>query len=229
MIVKYAKSRGIRVILEIDSPSHAGAGWEWTESEGLGSLAVCVGQQPWRDYCIQPPCGQLNPVNPHTFEILSKIYHDLIKIFGRNGVMHVGGDELFINCWNATEEITNSMLRRGMGRQTEDFLKIWAEFHRTQLDILNEKGHDKNGSVILWSSLLTSPEFVQNYLDKDKFIVQTWVEAEKELNRQLLDLGYRLIISTKDAWYLDHGFWGRTRYHSWRDAYNNRIPQHVSS
>lgn len=93
-VVKYAKSRGVRVILEIDSPSHAGAGWEWGAYRNLGNLVVCVNQQPWRNYCVQPPCGQLNPINPNTFAVLRDMYKELLKTFGRNGMMHVGGDEV---------------------------------------------------------------------------------------------------------------------------------------
>jgi hexosaminidase len=93
-IKKYANARGVRIILEIDSPSHAGAGWEWGESESLGNLAVCVNQQPWREFCIQPPCGQLNPVNPNTFNVLRNIYKQLLTTFGRHGMMHLGGDEV---------------------------------------------------------------------------------------------------------------------------------------
>ena len=80
--------------MEIDSPSHAGSGWEWGPHENLGNLAVCVNRQPWRSYCIQPPCGQLNPVNPNTLHVLRRIYKDLLKIFGRSGMVHLGGDEV---------------------------------------------------------------------------------------------------------------------------------------
>lgn len=96
MLTRYARSRGVRIILEIDSPSHAGAGWDWGESENLGNLAICVNQQPWRDYCIQPPCGQLNPVNPNMYAVLRSIYKELLKTFGRNGMMHLGGDEVCV-------------------------------------------------------------------------------------------------------------------------------------
>lgn len=115
-----------------------------------------------------------------------------------------------------------------MGRNTEDFLAIWSEVHNKQIEMLNDESEDRSTDrAIVWSSQLTSPELIEKYLDKDKFIVQTWVEASKDLNKKLLDLGYKLIISTKDAWYLDHGFWGGTRYHTWRDAYANSIPQNV--
>ncbi|XP_058807710.1 chitooligosaccharidolytic beta-N-acetylglucosaminidase [Phymastichus coffea] len=227
-IVRHANSKGVRVIVEIDSPSHAGAGWEWGESEGLGKLAVCVNQLPWRDYCIQPPCGQLNPVNPNTFDVLRSIYKELLATFGRNQMMHLGGDELFIDCWNSTEEVTQGMSKMDLGRTSEDFLKVWSSVHKRELEILDEESQQDKSSdkAILWSSQLTAPEHIESYLDKAKFVVQTWVEADKDLNARLLDLGYQLIVSTKDAWYLDHGFWGSTKYHSWRDAYNNRIPQH---
>ena len=39
---------------------------------GKGRLAVCVNQEPWQDYCVEPPCGQLNPVNPNVYTTLGK-------------------------------------------------------------------------------------------------------------------------------------------------------------
>lgn len=42
----------------------------------------------------------------------------------------------------------------------------------------------------------------------------------------LLSKGYKLILATKDTWYLDHGFWGTTVYHSWKVAYENKLPKH---
>lgn len=33
-------------------------------------------------------------------------------------------------------------------------------------------------------------------------------------------------MSTKNAWYFDHGFWGSTKYYTWKIAYDNRLPQH---
>ena len=122
------------------------------------------------------------------------------------------------------------MKKMGLGLTTQDFLTIWSDLHRKQLQMLDEESGDRStDKVVLWSSQLTEPEIIEKYLNKSKFIIQTWVEANKDLNKKLLDLGYNLIVSTKDTWYLDHGFWGGTKYHTWRDAYLNRIPQHVST
>lgn len=227
MIIKYANLRGVRVILEIDSPSHAGAGWEWGPEANLGNLAVCVNKQPWTKYCIQPPCGQLNPVNPNTLSTLRILYKDILNIWDKDTILHLGGDELFINCWNSTYEITEKMKLNGMGLQEKDFFKLWSDFHKSQIDILKELTKNEETKAIIWSSHLTSPNIIENYLDKNKFIIQTWVEAELELNQQLLDLGYSLIISTKNAWYLDHGIHRNTYYHTWREVYNNRIPSSI--
>lgn len=80
--------------MEIDSPSHAGNGWQWGPEAGLGNLAVCVNQMPWRSYCIQPPCGTLNPINPNTYKILGLLYKDLLQIFPKGEIFHMGGDEV---------------------------------------------------------------------------------------------------------------------------------------
>ncbi|XP_011315002.1 chitooligosaccharidolytic beta-N-acetylglucosaminidase isoform X2 [Fopius arisanus] len=223
-IRNYAKYRGVRVILEMDSPAHAATGWEWGETQGLGKLAVCVEQQPWRNFCIQPPCGQLNPVNPHVFEVLRDVYKDFFSILGNDTVLHIGGDEVWLPCWNSTQEIVDAMQARGLGRTTEDFLKLWGEFHNEQLELIS-KLKERSDSVIVWSSGLTEPNVIEQYLDKNRFIIQTWLPAASTVPEELLKRGYKLIISTKDAWYLDHGFWGITKYHSWRDVYENRIPR----
>lgn len=58
------------------------------------------------------------------------------------------------------------------------------------------------------------------------YVIETWVPSNNSLPQELLNMGYKLIISTKDAWYLDHGFWGTTKYYTWRTAYNNNLPRH---
>lgn len=71
---------------------------------------------------------------------------------------------------------------------------------------------------------MTDFESIENYLEKERYVIQTWVESSDELPRQLLERGYELIMSTKNAWYFDHGFWGRTPYYQWNKVYENRLP-----
>lgn len=134
----------------------------------------------------------------------------------------MGGDEVFVNCWNQTEEIVNYMKEKNYDRTTEGFLKLWSEFQEKALSKWDEATNGKS-SIILWSSELTLPENVEKYLPKNRYIIQTWLPSDSEVPLQLLKKGYRIIMSTKNAWYFDHGFWGNTRYYSWKTVYANML------
>lgn len=119
------------------------------------------------------------------------------------------------------------MTDRGMGTDTKDYLQLWGEFHAAQVKLLDELKPGREDNVLIWSSALTAPDIIERHVNKSRFIIQTWIESASDIPTELLKLGYKLVMSTKDAWYLDHGFWGKTNYHSWRDAYSNRIPRTV--
>ncbi|XP_053950429.1 chitooligosaccharidolytic beta-N-acetylglucosaminidase [Anastrepha ludens] len=231
-MVRYARLRGIRIIIEIDGPSHAGNGWQWGPLSGLGHMAVCVNQQPWRSYCIEPPCGQLNPLNENMYGIMKEIYEDLAEVNAPEETIHMGGDEVFIPCWNSTTEITRRMRDMGFDLSYSSFYKLWSEFHQKNLDSwdnVTQRQYPRIAvpkSVILWSSHLTDPDIIVDHLPKERYIIQTWVESDKTLNKGLVKKGYRIIVSTKNAWYLDHGFWGYTSYYNWKKVYDNRMEVH---
>ena len=50
-LANFAQVRGIQIIPEIDTPGHAGNGWQWGVEKGLGELSLCINQQPWMSYC----------------------------------------------------------------------------------------------------------------------------------------------------------------------------------
>ncbi|KAF5297041.1 hypothetical protein FQA39_LY12255 [Lamprigera yunnana] len=225
-LIKYAKIRGVRIILEMDAPSHVGNGWQWGKEENLGNLAVCVNKMPWKQYCIQPPCGQLNPVNKHVYTVLENIYQDFINIFGEGETFHMGGDEVHFGCWNSTEEVINYLNHNKKNRTIDNFLELWGEYQINALKTYDDVVKHKNTQIIVWSSALTDVNRISRYIPNDRYIIQTWVESTDNLSEQLLHLGYKVIISTKDAWYLDHGFWGTTFYHGWRSVYDNLLPSH---
>lgn len=230
-LVQYARRRGVRIQLEIDAPSHVGSGWQWGPEQGVGNLTVCSNWQPWRQYCIQPPCGQINPANAAVYAVLRKIYEALLDwLPSGESVLHMGGDEVHFGCWNSSAEVLEKMHEMGLGRETSDFVRLWADFQSRALhewtDAVKARQpavQTKPAKAILWSSHLTDPATIAKYLPADRYVVQTWVPNTDETARQLLALGYEVIESTKNAWYLDHGFWGQTAYYAWPKVYDNRI------
>lgn len=55
---------------------------------------MCVNAYPWRNLCIEPPCGQLNPANPAMYRVLRDLYRDIAETLPKPALFHMGGDEV---------------------------------------------------------------------------------------------------------------------------------------
>uniref|UniRef100_A0A182R2N8 Beta-hexosaminidase n=1 Tax=Anopheles funestus TaxID=62324 RepID=A0A182R2N8_ANOFN len=225
-LVQYALERGIRVIPELDAPAHVGEGWE-----KLG-VTACFNYQPWENYCVEPPCGQLDPTQDALYNILEDVYREMNLMFNRSDVFHMGGDEVSIRCWNATTRIQNWMNEQEWGLQEADFMKLWNYFQTEALNRLDKTlpEGDKR-PIIMWTSKLTESPYLEQYLNKDRYIIQVWTTGNDSKVSNLLEKGYRLIMSNYDALYLDCGFAGWVTdgsnwcapYIGWQKVYNNDL------
>lgn len=227
-LMKYAQVRGVRLLPELDAPAHVGNGWQWGEKEGLGRLAVCVNQEPWESYCVEPPCGQLNLANPNIYNVLGQIYKELVQLFSPLELFHFGGDEVNLNCWNTTEEIINFMEDNGYGTNESAYYEQWAVFQVRAREELQEAAGGREVPGVLWTSHLTEPEYLQ-FLNPSQYIIQIWTEKNDPSIYNLLSNGYRVIFSNYDAWYLDCGMgawvgegnnWC-SPYKGWQTVYDN--------
>jgi hexosaminidase len=212
-IVEYARVRGVRVLPEFDAPAHVGNGWQYAEKEGLGKLAVCVNQEPWQKYCVEPPCGQFNIVNDNLYPELGKLYKDFYDLF-ESDMFHMGGDEINFNCWNTSTEIRSYLEEQGKVGTEEDLIGLWDQFQFRAAEEVY-KAWDSRPPLILWTSRLTEKGEVQKYLSKEDYIIQIWTGGEDSVISELINKGYRVIFSNSDAWYLDCG------YSSWVGEGNN--------
>ena len=89
-IIQYARSRGIRVVPEIDTPAHSES---WGRSDKYQGITLnCDGIYE----------GQLNPTLNLTWEVLENVLDYVNTTFGDDYV-HFGGDEVEYDCWNTTE------------------------------------------------------------------------------------------------------------------------------
>ena len=165
---------------------------------------MCYNKEPWQDYCVEPPCGQLNPVNENVYSVLSNIYKDMSELF-QSDVFHMGGDEVHMRCWNETSEIIDWLFQKGLSDDEESFLFLWSYFQNRSLDQLDE-AYGKQQPVVLWTSGLTEKGHADRYIDPKRYIVQIWTKVDDQSIANLYRKGYKLIMSNYDALYLDCGY-----------------------
>ncbi|XP_053612207.1 chitooligosaccharidolytic beta-N-acetylglucosaminidase isoform X2 [Plodia interpunctella] len=197
-VVEYALVRGVRVIPEFDAPAHVGEGWQDS------NLTVCFKAEPWRNYCVEPPCGQFNPIKDELYQYLEDIYMDMAEAF-KPDIFHMGGDEVSEKCWNSSTEIQQFLMQNIWGLDTGSFLKLWNYF-QTKAQKKAYKAFGKGIPLILWTSTMTESAHVEEFLNKDEYIIQVWTKRNSPQINRLLQKGYRLILSNYDALYLDCGF-----------------------
>jgi hexosaminidase len=221
-IVAYGLERGVRIIPEFDAPAHVGEGWQNTD------FVVCFNAKPWQNYCVEPPCGQFDPTKDKLYDAIEALYGDMLEQFDPV-IFHMGGDEVHFGCWNSTDSIVEWMeTEKGWGRSEQDFVKLWDLFQNESLTRLYKKA-DKQIPVIMWTSTLTQKEYLE-LLPKDKYIIQIWTTGSDPQISNLLNNGYKVILSNYDALYFDCGFAGWVTdgnnwcspYIGWQKVYENR-------
>jgi len=209
-IVTYAKKRGIRIVPELDAPAHAGYGWQWGKAAGKGDLVVCVGKEPWTDYCLEPPCGQMNVANEELYPVLKDIYQDLKDSFPSEW-LHMGGDEVNFDCWKSEKSITDFMESKGWSSDVGGFMKLWDHYQQRAYEQLQAVTSEDKPKAILWSSRMTTGEEIL-LLNKENYVIQFWGSTEDDTEghvtqlKNMLEKGYRVIMSNHNELYLDCGF-----------------------
>lgn len=183
--------------------------------------------RPWSLYCGEPPCGQLNPENPHVYDVLQRIYGTLLRLTQERELFHVGGDEVNLDCWS--QFLPSS--RTTTTTNFTDLHELWGNFTTKAIERLTRANNNEPVKyVIIWSSNLTKRPYLSKYLDKERVVVQSWGASQWPDTNDLLADGYKVIVSHVDAWYLDCGF-GRWRetgdaacdpYRPWQTVYNHR-------
>ena len=222
-VVHYGRERGVRVLPEFDAPAHVGEGWQNKK------MTSCFNAQPWSQFCVEPPCGQLDPTVDDLYNVLEDIYREMYEMFDHPDLFHMGGDEVSVSCWNTSKTIQDWITQKGWELEESSFMELWGYFQKNALERLDKVTNNKNLPIILWTSRLTELPFVNKYLDKNRYIIQIWTLGNDSKITDLLEKGYKLIISNYDALYLDCGFGGWVNggnnwcspYIGWHKVYDN--------
>jgi len=177
-VVQYAKSRGVRIMVEIDTPGHADS---WCN----GYPEICPSMS-----CTSP----LNVASDYTFTVIEGLLQDLTggkKFAGLfpETMIHLGGDEVDTSCWSETESIAEWMATNNM--TTSDAYGYFVE--RVQ-SIAHSMEREVVGWEEIWDTFGTE-------LDPSTIIHQ-WLPGST-IAPEVTAAGYRLLWSTDGIWYLD--------------------------
>lgn len=225
-VVQFGRVRGVAVVPEFDAPAHVGEGWQKTD------LTACFNAQPWQQFCVEPPCGQLDPTEDRLYDVLEDIYRTMWTDFGQPHLFHMGGDEVSVSCWNSSARIQQWMTQqRGWQLEEKDFMRLWGHFQDNAQSRLDKVMGEQRRPLLLWTSRLTEVPYVQDYVNKERTIIQIWTKGDDAKVADLLRLGFRVIVSNYDALYLDCGFAGWVTdgnnwcapYIGWQKVYDNRM------
>lgn len=198
-IIEFGLLHGVRVLPEFDAPAHVGEGWQWVGD----NATVCFGAEPWQSYCVEPPCGQLNPTSEKVYEVLEGIYKDMVHDF-KPDIFHMGGDEVNIPCWRSSRVITDWMVKQGWNLTDASFHDLWNLFQNRAYEKLKIANGGKDLPVVLWTSGLTDAEAI-HHLDPAKYIIQIWTTGTDDTIGRLVKNNFRMIFSNYDALYFDCG------------------------
>ncbi|XP_067646594.1 chitooligosaccharidolytic beta-N-acetylglucosaminidase [Eurosta solidaginis] len=223
-IVEHGRVRGIRVMPEFDAPAHVGEGWQHKD------MVACFNAQPWSDFCVEPPCGQLDPTVPALYPILEDIYREMFDLFDPD-VFHMGGDEVSVACWNSSARIQNWLVEKGWSLNESSFMRLWGHFQNEALNRVDAIAQSQRIPITLWTSKLTDEPYLGEYLNKERYIIQIWTTGSDSKIKDILKRGYRIIISNYDALYFDCGGPGWVQagnnwcspYIGWQKVYDNNL------
>lgn len=96
-IIDHAKMRGIRVMVEFDTPGHMGA-WKGE----LGLLAEC------RDHTGHIiPSNIIDPSLDRNFAFMKSFFNEVLSVFP-DKFIHLGGDEIdaWTSCWLSNPKVS---------------------------------------------------------------------------------------------------------------------------
>jgi len=177
-IQRYAITRGVEVILEIDMPGHIGS-----VSLSQPELIVAYNEQPYYLWCAEPPCGAFKLNDAGVDKFLETMFGDLLpRLQPFSAYFHTGGDELNAN---------DSTLDPGVGSNDTAVLQpLLQKFVETQHARIRKAGM----VPMVWEEIPI--DWAVN-VGKDT-VIQAWLGPDSVKN--LTSQGFKVIDSNYNFW-----------------------------
>ncbi|RZC34074.1 beta-hexosaminidase subunit alpha-like [Asbolus verrucosus] len=176
-VQEYARKRGIRVLVEFDTPGH-------TLSWGLAKPDLLT-------KCVNVPRLELGPIDPtknSSYEFVFKLFDEIKEVF-RDKYTHLGGDEVDFACWESNPEVNQFMVDRDIA----DYSALQSYYIQKLIDYVSSIGLKS----IVWEEV-----FTHNATLPETTVVNVWKSDDPQsVLDQVTKAGHPAIISS--YWYLD--------------------------
>lgn len=203
-LLRYADSRGVAVIPELDSPGHSRAAIRAMESRyrrtGDASLRLIHDGDSSRYTSAQDFHDNLmNPALEGPYRFWDTVFGDLIDIYSRAGValpaVHIGGDEVPAHAWDGSGAAMQLMADKGMTHQ--------RDLHAWFVQRVGEIAARRGVSIAGWQEIaLDHSKEYDATVQPVVVAVNCWTNAGDKGSR-IASQGYPLIMSNVDYLYFD--------------------------
>ncbi len=197
-IVKYAKERHIKIVPEIEMPGHASAAIASYPWLGSSEEKIEVPTRFGKLYSVY------NVIDPRVQTFLKDVVSEVIDLF-QCDVIHIGGDEVRFNQWEANPEIAAYKQKKGFA----SFMDIQIEFTNNMSRFIQQRGCSMMGWNEILGKNLHADDNIAFSSPSQKIasnvIVQFW-KGEPDAMRQAAEGGYRLVNSYNRYTYLDYNY-----------------------
>ncbi|OOF92670.1 glycoside hydrolase family 20 protein [Aspergillus carbonarius ITEM 5010] len=198
-VVAYARARGVRVIPEIDMPSHSAAGWKQVDPDMVTCVDSWWSNDDWALHtAVEPPPGQMDIIYDGTYSVVRDVYNELSDIFPDHW-FHVGADEIQPNCFNFSRYVTD-WFAEDPSRTYNDLAQYWID-HAVPIF----QNYSTSRRLVMWEDIVLSTEHAHD-VPKD-IVMQNWNNGLEYIDK-LTAQGYDVIVSSADFMYLDCGIGG---------------------
>ena len=189
-VVAFARSRGVQVMLEVDTPGHCQV-LERAYPE-LGLVTECPGTTCW------PP---LDVSKPAVLRTVATIFNDLVPMFPNEQVF-IGGDECHTTCWanNAGVRAFAKARNLSIGHTTESVGgqgSVFGWWINQVVGVVQALGKTPS----MWSPLFWDPESPPSKLVEAKAVLNLWTGDIQALAYNITLKGTNDAVLS-DGWYL---------------------------
>lgn len=172
-VVEYGRQRGVRVVMEFDTPGHAGS--------------LCIG---YPEVCPSPTCTMpLNPASPDTLTLINAVLKELVAL-APDTYFHLGGDEVNTDCWTNTPAIVAWMAAQNPPLTAD----TTYEYFVSKVD---QMALDLNRVPVRWEEVW---KHFGTQLDP-RTIIHVWLSSATMID--VVNNGYRGVWSVDGLYYLD--------------------------